>query len=162
MALTGKLTYQQPADGKAVIFLDGSDYAEAGVDPNDYVRTVEVWSDKDATGTLITTLTFSAGSLEVSMNVTEDKYYSAKLNFSGSPTVPDVILNIGATGITSYELDKQLAESCGSCSFDKAKRDRLYFAGLYRDQAINAVETGNSAKFNEYIKMAMEWLQQKK
>jgi len=156
MALTPSLSYSQSSDGKILTIIDTSNYVAQSVDPASYVRTVEVWTLKDATGDLLDTLTFNGSELTVDYDLTADLYLSLKLIFTGSPSVASKIINIGTTMFEYIALDKRLMKNCG-CSNSKGC-DKTTLGALYLSRAEQQVLAGNPAKFNSYIQASLKVL----
>lgn len=158
MALTTvKLSWTQTADGKKVIYRDDTDYEAAGVDPADCTRMVQVYNNKDATGTLLDTLMFTDGELTVEMNLDQDKYLSAKLTVDDGVEEPfTAIINFGTTVNEYNSLNNILLRN--ACGCDKTTDQNVRFGFIYLKMAEKAVIFGQSGAFNRYIDLSRTWL----
>lgn len=153
MANNPKLGYLQSTDSKTLTLID-----ESTLDNpiTNYVRTVELYNNIDASGTLIDTLTFTGSQLTVDKAITADQYWSAKLIHTGSPSVASTIINFGTTQFEYNALDKLLLVNCG-CSKTKGC-DKTTLGALYLKRAEDQVLFGNPAKFNSYIQSSLKVL----
>lgn len=145
MALTAGLTTGQSSSGKVETYNDQSNWVAEAIDPSTYTRTVEIYDGVDATGTLVTTLTFSGSNLTVSRTISEDKATSAKYTATnGSTTVTDTINFLP----TQFEKNKiaQGADSCGCKS-----NSNVYGGFMFMTLAQWATELGNFPKANTYL-----------
>lgn len=157
MALEAKISWTQSVDGKKLYLRDDTNYTEENVSPSDYTRTVELYSGKYATGTLIDTLTFSGSNLTVEYDLAADLYISAKLTVTDGDTSLTDIINFG-TNAYEYNLLTQnlLKNNCG-CNKDTDQSNRFGF--IYLTLANYSVITGNSGAFNKFINESRTWLQ---
>lgn len=156
MALTPSLNYSQSADGKTLTIIDTSNYVAQSIDPASYVRKVQLYPLKDAGGTMLDELTFNGAEISVTYDLTQDLYLSAKLIFTGSPSVASVIRNFGTTEFEYIALDKRLKKNCG-CNNCKGC-DKTTLGALYLSRAEQQVLAGNPAKFNSYIQASLKVL----
>lgn len=158
MALTTvELSWTQTADGNKVIFRDDTDYVTAGVDPAECTRMVQVYSNKDATGTLLSSLVFTGSELTVEMDLDEDKYLSAKLTVDDGVVEPLTdIINFGTTVNEYNSLNNILLRN--SCGCNKDTDQSVRFGFIYLKMAEKAVIFGNSGAFNRYIDLSRTWL----
>jgi len=150
-----KVTQSQSADAKTLTFKDESVIS----DPiSNYVRTVQIWDNIDATGSLITTITFSGSSLTVDYAVSTDQYFSAKLIYTGSPSVAaSPPINFVTTQYEYNLLDQKLLVNCG-CGSKCKGCDNLTMGALYLSGAQKAVLNSNPAKANNYISASYKFL----
>lgn len=157
MALTPNISVTQSVKGNVLTFNDLSNWVEEGLDPADYTRTIELYDNKDATGNLITTLTFSEALLTVAYNITEDKYYSAKYIADDEVNPPYVkIINFGTTNFEYAQLNKILSKGCG-CG-NKTNDDKARYGFIFTKLAEKSVLFGNAGQFNQNIQKAATWL----
>lgn len=157
MALEAKLSWTQSADGTKIIFKDDTNYVEESVNPADYTRTVEVYNNKNATGTLLITLMFSGSELTVEYNLAQDIYLSSKLTITDG--IEDPLTNIINFGPTVNEYNTLatilLRNNCGC---DKSTDQKVRFGFLYLKMAEKSVIMGNSGAFNRFIDLSRVWL----
>jgi hypothetical protein len=153
MANVLNLSYEQSSDAKTLTIVDESTLDNPIAN---YVRTVELWTGTNATGSLIDTLTFVGVQLTVSKAITSDMYFSAKLIHTGSPSVATKIINFGTTQFEYNALDKLLLKNCG-CSNTKGC-DKITLGSIYLTRAQDQVLAGNSAKFNSFIQSSFKIL----
>lgn len=157
MALEAKISWTQTADGKKIIFRDDTNYVSSNVEPSDYTRTVQVYNNKDATGTLLGTLTFTGSSLTVEFELDEDKYISARLTVSDGVEDPLTdIINFGTTVNEYNSLANILLRN--NCGCDKDTDQSVRFGFLYLKMAEKGVIVGNSGAFNRFIELSRTWL----
>lgn len=154
MAVIPSLNYNQSSDGKTLTLIDTSDYTTGTI--GDYTRKVELYSGINGTGTLLDTLNFVGTSLTVEKEITEDRYYSGKFIFTGSPSVATTYMNFGTTQFEYNALDKLLLVNCG-CSKTKGC-DKTTLGALYLKRAEDQVLFGNPAKFNSFIQASFKVL----
>lgn len=153
MANIAKIDYMQSDDGKTLVLKDSSTLDSP---IGNYVRTVRLYSDKDGSGNLLDTLTFNGSDLTVEKAITSDRYYSAVLTHTGSPSVPNAINNFGTTQFEYIALDKLLLKNCG-CD-KRSGCDKTTLGALYLKRAQDQVLAGNTAKFNSYIQASLKVL----
>lgn len=154
--LTPNYTVTQSIDGKKLTFKDTSDWSASGLDINDYVRTIELYDNKDATGNLIDTITFTGSDLEAIYTVTEDRYYSGKYQAIGGSIVPSKTLNFGTTNFEYKQLNILMSKGCG-CG-NKANDEKARFGFIFLKLAERAIQFGNAGQFNQNIKASHSWL----
>ncbi len=149
---TPLLTYSQSSDGKKLIFTDATTYT----DPiGNYSRTVQLYSGKDATGSLLATLTFIGAILTVEYAITADQYWSAKLIHTGSPSIGSVIINFVSTRNEYNSLFKMAKSKC-NCVSNKCSPLVYGFVDTYLAQV--ATDFGDSGLANNLITSAATWL----
>lgn len=148
----GNLTYTQQADGKALIFNDGTSYD----DPiTNYTRVVELFSGKDATGSLLFTVPFVGTNLTTTQAITADQYWSAKMTWVGSPSIAPVIINFVSTRFEYNLLFEAENKGCG-CVKGNCSKTFNGFIDLYLAQV--ATGFGNSGLANTFITASKSWL----
>lgn len=156
MALEAKLSWTQTADGTKIIFKDDTNYTEESVNPSDYTRTVEVYNNKDATGTLLDTLTFAGSNLTVEYTLAEDIYLSGKLIVDDGSTELTDIINFGPTVNEYNSLSNILLRN--NCGCDKGTDQSVRYGFIYLTMAEKSVIMGNSGSFNRFIELSRTWL----
>lgn len=152
MADVAAVGYSQGSSGSPLTIIDES-VLDSPI--GNYVRTAQLWSDKDATGTLIDTLTFTGSELEVSKVITSDRYWSVKLIHTGSPAIAPAIANFATDQFEYNLLNDILGNGCG-CS--KANKENVRYGYMFMALIPRAVLSGNSARTNNYINSAKAWL----
>lgn len=153
MAVVAKIEYAQSPDGKTLTLIDASDYTTGNI--NNYTRTVQLYSGKDGTGDLITTLNFVGAALTVDYAITKDQYFSAKLNFVGSPAVASVYSNFTTREFELNALYKNTNKGCG-CQSKNCSPTFYGFIDMYLAQT--ATKAGNSGLANSLISGSAAWL----
>lgn len=153
---TPNLSYSQSSDGKTLTFSDDTVYD----DPiTNYVRTVELYTSLNATGTLLATLTFLGSNLTVDYNITADSYISAKLVHVGSPSMASKIINFTTS---RFEYNALFTASKKNCNCVSKKCSPIVYGFIDTYLAQVATDFGNSGLANNFITSASKWLQSNK
>lgn len=153
MANVPNLSVVQPPSGRPLTINDDTTYE----DPiSNYVRTVEVWTSINGTGTLVDTLTFSGTDLTVEYDITADDYFSFKLIHVGSPAIAVKYLNITTRQFEINRLFELNAKNCGCVKPASCDKRVNGFIDMYMSQI--ATEGGNSALARTSIKNSLKWL----
>lgn len=153
MANIPKVGFSQAPSGSPLSILDQSTLDSP---IGNYVRTVELYSGKDATGSLLDVLTFTGSNLSVDKVVTSDRYYSAKLTHTGSPTIPPVIINFTTQEFSQKNLNNILKANCGCGKTKNCGNMSLGFLYMYQSQV--ATKAGNSGLANSFINTSFKLL----
>lgn len=154
MAVVPSISFEQSSDGKTLTLIDTSDYSTGNI--NSYSRAVELWSGINGTGTLLYSLPFTGTNLQVTQQLTSDRYFSAKLKFTGSPAVAPAYANFTTQQFEQNLLNERLAKDCG-CSKGSGC-DKSFNGFLYMYSAQVATLAGNSALANSFINASFKWL----
>ncbi len=157
MALEAKISWAQSVDGKTLYLTDSTNYSEEGVSPSDYTRSVQLYSGKDATGSLIATLTFTSAILTLEYELEEDMYLSARLTITDGVTPLTNTINFGTNAYEYYLLAQNMLKNGCGCNKDTDQSNRYGF--IYLTLANYSVITGNSGAFNKFINESKVWLQ---
>jgi hypothetical protein len=150
MALVIDFSVSQSSDGKKLIFTDNGNWPASGLNIVDYTRTIELWDNKDATGTKTDTLTFTGNTLTIEHPVTVDKYYSAKYAAVNGATNVVKTINFGTVNFEYKLLTESMKNGCGCDSGQKEEDRRNGFIFLILAQN-SALPFGNVGRFNKFI-----------
>lgn len=148
-----KLTYVQSVDGKTLTFTDESTL-DAPI--TNYTRTVELWSNVNASGELIDTLTFTSTGTTVQYELDKDRYFSAKFTHSGSPSVPVLVINFVTKQYEQNLLFEKSKKNCGCVKSGKCDSTFNGFIDLYLAELATLV--GNGALANSLISSSYKYL----
>lgn len=154
MAVVPKITHSESPDGKTLTLIDSSDYTTGNI--NNYTRKVELYSGINGTGSLITSIDFVGTNLSVDYETTADRYYSAKLIFTGTPSVASVYTNFVTVQREYNALNKFLNRGCGCGS--KSESEKVRYGFIYLKLAEKATLGGNSGLANQNITASAKWL----
>lgn len=147
-----EISYNQSSDGKTLTFVDESAIASP---ISNYTRTVQLWSGINGTGSLITTLTFAGSELTVDYAITEDRYWSARLIYIGSPTQTSVVINFVSR---RFELNLLISNSKKNCGCTTKNCDSKFNGFIDYYLANEATKIGNSGAANLFISSSYKWL----
>ena len=157
MALIANISVSQSVDGKILTFTDSSDWTPSGLNISLFTRTVKVYYNKDATGALIATRTFTGNTLTLEYPITQDQYYSYKYEAINGATEYSQTVNYGFINFEFFLLEQIMSEGCGC---DKTTEDNKRFGFIYLQLAKYAFPFGLVSKFNQHITSSNKWLLQ--
>jgi hypothetical protein len=144
-------TAAQSPDAKTLYLTDTSTD-----DPTGYTRTFTLYDGINATGNLVATLIIPDGEDTVEYSVTQDKYYSSRLTYTGGATLTPSVINFGLERFALNARDSVLLKNCGGCKGKSGSK--VCEANAFIEGAEDAVLFGNSAKFNSFISSAYKLL----
>lgn len=150
---TPKIEYSQSTNGKVLTFTDSTIYDSP---IGNYTRKVQLYSGKDASGTLIAEIPFTGSELTTTYSITKDQYFSARLVFSGSPSIPSAIVNFTTTQYEWNALYNLNGAKCGCVKAGNCDAKFNGFIDLYTSQV--ATQAGNSGLANTLINSSYKWL----
>lgn len=122
-------------------------------DKTGFTRVVEVYTGANGIGELLNTIPIT--DTTATYGISEDKFRSFKLIYTGTPTIAPITVNQTSIGFSQNLLYDRLSSNCG-CEKKPCSATMLGFIYQYSSQV--ASRAGNSALANSFITASNKWL----